>query len=66
MYVICGVVMSGYLSTYILDPTQTESAICNAIYPRALFILEGIIEGLACLIILYLQKGIVEYVRSKF
>lgn len=31
--------MSGYIKEYSLDPTQTESAICNAIYPRALFIL---------------------------
>lgn len=54
MYIICGVVMAGYISSYSIDPTQTQSAMCNAIYPQALFILEGVIEGLACVVILYL------------
>jgi len=36
--------------------------ICNAIYPQALYILQGCIEAILCLFVLFLVKGIYIYV----
>ena len=36
--------------------------ICNAIYPQALYILQGIIEAVLCPFVMFLVKGIYQYV----
>jgi hypothetical protein len=36
--------------------------VCNAIYPQALFIIQGIIEAALCLFMMVLVKGIYLYV----
>jgi hypothetical protein len=38
--------------------------ICNAIYPSSLFIMQGCLEGLVCLLILFMSKGVALYVAS--
>lgn len=36
--------------------------VCNAIYPQALFIIQGIIEAVIALFVMFLVKGIHQYV----
>lgn len=36
--------------------------LCNAIYPSSLFIMQGVLEGLVCLFILFMSKGVAAYV----
>lgn len=38
--------------------------LCNAIYPSSLFIMQGVLEGLVCLFILFMSKGVAAYVAS--
>lgn len=36
--------------------------ICNALYPQALYVIQGIIEALLCLLVMFLVKSIYHYV----
>ena len=71
MYTACGVIMRGYIDRYIIDPAQrggnpyvNEDLLCNAIYPSSLYIMQGVLEGLVCLLILFLSKSVADYVLS--
>jgi hypothetical protein len=64
--------MSGYAKDYyIIDPAQKSGSqppsnvdlLCNAIYPSSLFIMQGVIEGLVCLFVLFMSKGVALYVK---
>jgi|JI9StandDraft_1071089.scaffolds.fasta_scaffold758992_1 hypothetical protein len=71
MYVVCGVIMKGYAKDYyVIDPAQRNGnhtvlivdLLCNAIYPSSLFIMQGVLEGLVCLFVLFMSKGVAAYV----
>lgn len=64
MYTICGVIMRGAVKSYVIDETQMADALCNAIYPSSLYIMQGCLEGLVCLIILFISKGVAAYIAS--
>ena len=36
--------------------------LCNALYPETLYVIQGIFEGLVCLFMMFLVKGIYLYV----
>lgn len=40
------------------------NALCNAIYPSSLYIMQGCLEGLVCVIILVISKGVAAYIAS--
>lgn len=65
MYTICGVIMRGATQVYVIDENQMKDALCNAIYPSSLYIMQGCLEGLVCIIILVISKGVAAYVASK-
>ena len=66
MYTVCGVIMKGYARDYyIIDETQKKDALCNAIYPSSLYIMQGCLEGLVCVIILVMSKSVAAYIASK-
>lgn len=62
--------MSGYANKYFEIKTEQINSklrtiidlICKAIYPQALFILQGVIEAIICLFVMFLVKGIIQYV----
>ena len=64
MYTICGVIMKGAITSYVIDETQMKDDLCNAIYPSSLYIMQGCLEGLVCVIILFISKGVAAYIAS--
>lgn len=39
MYIICGVIMNGYIKSYSFDISERSDIICAVIYPRTLYIM---------------------------
>lgn len=71
MYIICGAVMHGFVPNY-MNITQQElnsknvtkkDIICSALYPEALYVIQGIFEGVISLFVLFLVKSVYFYVK---
>jgi hypothetical protein len=71
MYIICGAVMHGFVPDY-MNITQQElnskirlkiDIICSALYPEALYVIQGIFEGVLSLFVLFLVKSVYFYVK---
>ncbi len=71
MYIICGAVMHGFVPNY-MNITQQElnskirlkiDIICSALYPEALYVIQGIFEGVLSLFVLFLVKSVYFYVK---
>ena len=70
-YLVCGIVMNGYISNYIDIEAEIKSIIvckigkiCNALYPEALYVIQGLVECAVSLLVLFFLKSIHFYVKS--